>query len=235
MGEVTAQVYVNLQGFLKNKKGEEDLFDKVVPTVLNEYFKEVSGMDDLSAKVFRTYNASFTLQKQLDTFDMSKRDHFNQDDMVKFYSDANREVAILCNHQKAESKQHGESMAKLELVKDSMAKNIKILSKHLAFLKHPSKGPVKVKKDMETKLPKDEIGCKKKIAETKLRLDKHEKAMTNKEDNKCVSLGTSKMNYMDPRITVAWAKKVDLPIEVVFPRTVRTKFPWAMHFKSDYV
>lgn len=83
-------------------------------------------------------------------------------------------------------------------------------------------------------MPKDVIGCKKKIAETRMRLDKHNAAMQEKEDNKLVSLGTSKMNYMDPRITVSWCKKVDLAIERVFPRTVRTKFPWAMHFKSTY-
>merc|ERR1711968_14522 len=119
-------------------------------------------------------------------------DHYGQDDLVKFYNDANREVAILCNHQKAVSRQHGEAMAKLEQVKETMEKNIRILKKHLHALQDPSKGPVKVKKDMEGKLPKDESGCKKKIAETKLRLEKHIKAMALKEDNKTVSLGTSK-------------------------------------------
>merc|ERR1719254_77502 len=86
----------------------------------------------------------------------------------------------------------------------------------------------------DSKLPKDINGCKKKIAETKLRLDKHMHAMAVKEENKTVSLGTSKTNYMDPRITVSWCKRVDLAIERVFPRTTRTKFPWAMHFKSTY-
>ena len=35
----------------------------VNPTKLNDYLKE--AMDDLSAKVFRTYNASVTLQEEL--------------------------------------------------------------------------------------------------------------------------------------------------------------------------
>merc|ERR1719293_483105 len=90
----------------------------------------------------------------------------------------------------------------------------------------------KVTTDASSKLPKDSNGCKKKIAETKMRLEKHIHAMDVKEENKTVSLGTSKTNYMDPRITVAWCKQVDLAIERVFPRTIRTKFPWAMHFKS---
>ena len=31
-----------------------------------------------------------------------------------------------------------------------------------------------------------------------------------------------------PRITVAWCKRVECPIERVFARTLRDKFPWAM-------
>jgi len=30
-------------------------------------------------------------------------------------------------------------------------------------------------------------------------------------------------------------RQVDLAIEKVFPKTIRTKFPWAMHFPSSYV
>jgi DNA topoisomerase I len=52
--------------------------------------------------------------------------------------------------------------------------------------------------------------------------------MRNKDENKSVALGTSKINYMDPRITAAWCKRVDLPIERVFAQTLRDKFPWAM-------
>ena len=28
--------------------------------------------------------------------------------------------------------------------------------------------------------------------------------MTDREENKVISLGTSKLNYLDPRISVAW-------------------------------
>lgn len=104
------------------------------------------------------------------------------------------------------------------------------MKKHLAYLTDNSKLPVTA----DFALPKDPIGCKKKLAEAKMRLDKHINSMREKEDNKLVSLGTSKVNYRDPRISVSWCKKVDLAIERVFPRTVRTKFPWAMHFKSSY-
>lgn len=66
------------------------------------------------------------------------------------------------------------------------------------------------------------------------KLEKLQLEMRNKDENKAVALGTSKINYMDPRITVAWCKKVECPIERVFPRTLRDKFPWAMGVASSY-
>ncbi|PON40698.1 DNA topoisomerase I [Parasponia andersonii] len=37
--------------------------------------------------------------------------------------------------------------------------------------------------------------------------------MQNKEDTKTVALDTSKTNYLDPRITAAWCKRHEVPIE----------------------
>ena len=52
--------------------------------------------------------------------------------------------------------------------------------------------------------------------------------LKNKDDNKNVALGTSKINYMDPRITISWCKNMEVPIEKIFPTTLRSKFAWAM-------
>ena len=38
---------------------------------------------------------------------------------------------------------------------------------------------------------------------------------TDREENKTIALGTSKLNYLDPRISVAWTMKHDVPIEKV--------------------
>lgn len=67
-------------------------------------------MKGLTAKVFRTYNASITFQEQLDS-----GTPVNGTDAEKLaaYHEANRMVAILCNHQKSVSKGHGSSMEKL--------------------------------------------------------------------------------------------------------------------------
>lgn len=37
-----------------------------------------------------------------------------------------------------------------------------------------------------------------------------------REANKSVALGTSRINYMDPRITISWCKTKDVPIEKIF-------------------
>jgi DNA topoisomerase-1 len=55
----------------------------------------------------------------------------------------------------------------------------------------------------------------KKIAQTNVKIEKMERDMQTKEDLKTVALGTSKINYLDPRITVAWCKRHEVPIEKV--------------------
>ena len=51
--------------------------------------------------------------------------------------------------------------------------------------------------------------------QTQGKIEKMERDMQTKEDMKTVALGTSKINYMDPRITVAWCKRHEAPIEKV--------------------
>jgi hypothetical protein len=61
-------------------------------------------------------------------------------------------------------------------------------------------------------------GChrlEKKIAATRQKVEKMRLDMRIKDDLKTVALGTSKINYMDPRITVAWCKLHEVPIEKV--------------------
>ena len=48
---------------MENKNGSDDLFDRLDTAKLNKHL--TSLMDGLTAKVFRTYNASVTLQEQL--------------------------------------------------------------------------------------------------------------------------------------------------------------------------
>ena len=44
-------------------------------------------------------------------------------------------------------------------------------------------------------------------------LNKLETQQVDKEENKTIALGTSKLNYLDPRISVTWCKKFDVGME----------------------
>ena len=68
-------------------------------------------MKGLTAKVFRTFNASVTFQQQLDL--LTPRGASVQE-KLNAYNKANRIVAILCNHQRAVPKTHEQSMTKMK-------------------------------------------------------------------------------------------------------------------------
>ncbi|XP_070923762.1 DNA topoisomerase I, mitochondrial isoform X5 [Macaca nemestrina] len=106
---VEKPVYKNLQLFMKNKDPQDDLFDRLTTTSLNKHLHEL--MDGLTAKVFRTYNASVTLQEQLRALTRAEDSIAAK---ILSYNRANRAVAILCNHQRATSSTFEKSMQNLQ-------------------------------------------------------------------------------------------------------------------------
>jgi len=109
-------------------------------------------MNDLSAKVFRTYNASITLQQELEAAFDQIQDNDTMDIKVKFYNDCNRKVAILCNHQKAVSKNHSEQMQKINQALDEKRHALKMLEdfrKALKTSKEPTKYSAELRKYIE--------------------------------------------------------------------------------------
>ena len=68
-------------------------------------------MKGLTAKVFRTFNASATFQDQLDS---GTPVNGTVQEKLNAYNHANRMVAILCNHQRAVPKTHDQSMGKMK-------------------------------------------------------------------------------------------------------------------------
>lgn len=230
-GELGVLVYNNIFSFCQGKKPTADVFDLVLPGTLNKAFTDI--MPGLSAKVFRTYNASITLQKELP--DMPETAVTKEKEVE--YNRANREVAILCNHQRSVPKGFAAAYQKLQDKHLLLRKQLKELRK-MAKAKAAGKD-VRVKTETtdkavmqtETHLWKKQpslVTIKDRIRLWTEKLAAHELNMRNKDDNKEVALGTAKINYMDPRITVAWCKRVECPLERVFAKTLRDKFPWAM-------
>ncbi|GAA5891687.1 hypothetical protein JCM6882_006167 [Rhodosporidiobolus microsporus] len=105
---VDEQVFKNLKIFKKEPKDVGDLiFDRLSTSVVNKYL--TSYMDGLTAKVFRTYNASWTFVQQL----KGTPEDASVADKLLHYNRANRMVAVLCNHQRSVSKNHSTAMEKL--------------------------------------------------------------------------------------------------------------------------
>merc|ERR1711904_597422 len=73
-----------------------------------------------------------------------------------------------------------------------------------------------------------------KLERAQLRLKKLKLQRAVKEDLKTVALGTSKINYMDPRITVGWCKDHEVPIEKIFNKSLLSKFHWAMLAEPEF-
>ncbi|KAG0680219.1 DNA topoisomerase 1 [Pichia californica] len=302
--QVDQQAFKNMKIFKKDpKKPGDDLFDRLDPSILNKYFQEF--MTGLTAKVFRTYNASKTMQDQIDSI----VNEGTVNEKVVAFNAANREVAILCNHQRTIPKAHQAGVQKInEKIEEMIWQKIKLKrimlqmdktmkKKDMAFFEETSdltkekeleivtrwsereleKVQKKFEKDKEKlKFEKKSISTeeykkkteeikeehKKKVDKTKemikqfkseARKQKYEEKSTytaeklkaqvdklderikntslqlkDKEENSAVSLGTSKMNYIDPRLTVMFAKKFDVPIEKLFTKTLREKFAWAI-------
>ena len=196
--------FENLKLFCDGKENKEQIFSEINSSKLNEYLNGL--MKGLTAKVFRTYNASDTLEKELLKFGDIKKLDLNK--KIDNYQEANRKVAILCNHQKGITK--------------NMEQSFKNQNKKLSELKQSLK---KLKKED----PKSN-----KYLKLKLRVKKTEENLLQKEKNKGIALNTSKINYNDPRISVSWCKRNEVPIEKIFTSVLLEKFVWAMNVKSDW-
>ena len=200
--KVDELVFNNLVEFTKNKSKNTEIFNEINTVDVNKYLQTL--MDGLTAKVFRTYNASDLFNNELN--DITIKDSMKEDDKFNFllntFNQANIKVAQLCNHQKNVQKNFKEQISKID---EEIEK-------------------VKQDKSNETK--------KSRVAKLNMKLKKLKAKKELKLELKNISLGTSKINYIDPRITIAWIKKHDFPIEKIFSETLRDKFRWA--FEVDY-
>lgn len=252
-------MFKNLKMFCEEKQPEDDVFNFLTvaspagthsqTSLLNA--KLTSYMPGLTAKVFRTYNASVTLEKQLKpTYPPGT----SVEEMVVQYNDANREVAVLCNHQRSLPKNWEENTAKKREKLEMMQGQVEALKKMLATVRRGEEIKLMPEKyrSAVAKLEIPEGASEETVKELKLkrqaevnerakfahmfktqpseaqvekRLEMYEarynsfaiklkdlvrdgRWIDDQDNNKLVALGTSKINYMDPRITVAWCKRV---------------------------
>lgn len=202
-------VYNNLKEFSDNKDKSDELFDKITSTTLNDYLQ--TFLTGLTAKTFRTMRASSTFENEIEKINIPKMESLPESEkiniLMNLFSQANTQVALLCNHQKAVSKSFKDSQTKID-------DQIKELKK-------------KAKKYKEGKKKESYDKVKSKIKLLKLKKETREKM-------KSVSLGTSKQNYIDPRIIVAFLKKFNIPSDKVFSKSLIDRFNWAFQVDGTY-
>jgi len=198
------------------------IFEMLSPGLLNQYLQSL--MEGLTAKVFRTYNASITMQNELAKMTPKEMDKSNPEEKVLFFNRASVQVAILCNHQRSVPKGHAVAMEKMDAKLSELRDEVKDLKDHIRALE----GNKKISKEDAERFPSNVDSAKKKLETLKERLRKAEIKRTEKDDLKEVSTSTSKINYIDPRVTITWCNKVGIPLSKVFSKTVRDKFTWAI-------
>ncbi|XP_057818740.2 DNA topoisomerase 1 alpha [Cryptomeria japonica] len=223
--EVDEQVYIAIDHFRKGKQDGDFLFDELDPNILNAHLKKI--MPGLTAKVFRTYNASITFEKLLQETTSS-----GALEKIVGYQQANKQVAILCNHQRSESKSHNAQMDKILEKMTTFVDLVKELETDLISAKK-GKQPLNYAEG-KPKRNLNFIRIKKKIAQTKAKIVKMKLRMRRKDDFRTLALETSKKNYLDPRITVAWCKRHDVHIKKIFSKSLLAKFEWAMGVEKEY-
>ena len=205
--QVDPVAYTNIKDFIANKNKKDLLFNLITSSSLNVYLDSL--MPGLTAKVWRTFNASMLFQKELENVNTNTISKLPEAERINYlisiFNQANTAVAVLCNHQKNVSSNLEKTMETI----DNMIKKLK-------------------EKKSKTK-NKDKI----KSFDAKITILKMKKETKDKMKN--VSLGTSKNNYIDPRIIFSFMKRYDIPEDKLFNKALLSRFEWARNVKSDYV
>uniref|UniRef100_A0A3Q2WT08 DNA topoisomerase I n=1 Tax=Haplochromis burtoni TaxID=8153 RepID=A0A3Q2WT08_HAPBU len=180
---VIKKVFKSLKLFLENKQPGDELFDRLNTSVLNKHLSSL--MPGLTAKVFRTYNASITLQQQL-------KELTNSQSHLLCHTRLISGLPLRANMQ-------ADMWLQMKLIHVDDSFSVRLVERKKAAVKR-----------CEEQLLKLEVQA------------------TDREENKQIALGTSKLNYLDPRISVAWCKNMEVPIEKIYNKTQREKFAWAI-------
>ncbi|KAM8893208.1 LOW QUALITY PROTEIN: DNA topoisomerase 1 [Spinachia spinachia] len=217
--------------------------------MLNKHLSSL--MTGLTAKAFRTHTASITLQEQLNeltnthththTASQSAACGFvvwtpsilvnayksdNEPEKLLSYNRASRAVAILCNYQRAPPKNFDKFMANLAKI-DSRKESLAILETELK----QAKKEAKTKGSSDSKLQNLVERKKAAVRHCQEKLLKLEVQATDKEEEKQFSLGTSKLNFLDPRSS-GRCKNMGVQIEKIY-KSQRDKFAWGIDMRED--
>ena len=123
--EVDPVVHALISKWHKMLANHQPYFGDNEPDDVNEHLK--SFMPGLTAKVFRTYNASRCLQNEFDTNPCSMT--ASEPEKVEYFNAANTKVALLCNHQRSVPKSFGTTKMKMNAKLDELREHVARLTK----------------------------------------------------------------------------------------------------------
>ena len=89
-------------------------------------------------------------------------------------------------------------------------------------------------KPTKNRFPSNMEALEKKLETLEQRVNTQEANMSIKDGTKEVSLGTSKTNYIDPRVIIAWAKREDVRLSQIYSKSLVSKFIWAKGVDPDW-
>ena len=226
------QFQKNLKKLIEKKKPNEEIFHNITSRDVNKYFSGI--VKGLTAKVFRTYQATTVVKDYLMEHDNIKGKTANE----KLYHAkmANLEAAKMCNHKRTIPKTFDQVLEK----KRDTIKN--------AEKDQPSKKTQEALKKVESSLPKTETQkkskekriktlngqIKKQKQKHKERVEKLKLQIDLSEKTRDYNLGTSLRNYIDPRVVKAWTDEVGVEWEKLYTSALQKKFLWVKNENTEW-
>jgi DNA topoisomerase-1 len=211
--KIIQPVYDNLEKFIKGKSNNDNIFHLISTNDVNKYLKKF--MKNLTARVFRTYNSSKLYQDEIFKLIGSNSQYTHAESHVSKGFSYN--IKNPSSYSKQSAKKHSINDI-LNIINEA---NIAV-----AMLCNHQKNITKREsiKDKIAKLDKDSKSYKEKI-----------KKIKEKEKSSHLALGTSKLNYIDPRITIATLKKYEIELDQYYNERELNKFKWAINTPKDYI
>ena len=203
----------NLQEFIKLAKGDF-IFKGIDSDKVAKFLREV--VPGISAKTFRTYLAGKTFERAQKTYEKlfpQKKEYVHK---YRFKL-INKEVAVKLNHKKKLPKNFEERLRKKEERIKKYEEKLKEL--HL--------------KMKEAKTEKKRERLRERIRKTTEKLEKYKFDYEVTKETAEWNLNTSLNSYIDPRRVVAYAKKHNIDISLLYSKSLREKFSWAINDLSN--
>ena len=226
------QFQENLKKLIEKKKPNEDIFHDITSRDVNKYFSGI--VKGLTAKVFRTYQATTVVKDYLVEHDNMKGKTPNE----KIYHAklANLEAARMCNHKRTIPKTFEQALQKKrdtlkKAEKDQPSKKTQETLKKVESSESKTdtqkKSKTKRIKTLNEQIKKQKQKHKEKVEKLKLQIDLSEKTRD-------YNLGTSLRNYIDPRVVKAWTDEVGAEWEKLYTAALQKKFLWVKNENVEW-